>query len=125
MDKWKDILPQIEQWLNKTVASSTGYAPVELIFNVQKLDIFAKFLTEIGDSTEHEELATKVLKDYAKMKENASKMDRRRKLGNSRWTPNTTHVGCHKRNNIEIYVILRGGHFSFRRYVYIPIQLMK
>ena len=30
---WADLLPQIEQWLNRTVASSTGYAPVELIFD--------------------------------------------------------------------------------------------
>jgi carboxylesterase type B len=80
-------LPQIEQWLNKTVASSTGYAPVELIFNAQKPDIFAKFLPELGDPPEHEELATKVLKAYTKMKEKASKRDRRRKLGNSQWTP--------------------------------------
>jgi len=48
--RWADLLPQIEQWLNKTVASSTGYAPVELIFNAKRPDIFAKFLPELGDS---------------------------------------------------------------------------
>ena len=31
--RWADLLPQIEQWLNKTVDSSTGYAPVEIIFD--------------------------------------------------------------------------------------------
>jgi len=50
--RWAELLPQIEQWLNKTVASSTGCAPVELIFNAPKPDIFAKFLPEIGDSPE-------------------------------------------------------------------------
>jgi len=81
-------LPRIEQWLNRTVPSSKGYAPVELIFDAQKSDIFAKFLSELDDSPENEELAAKVLKAYTKMKEKASKRDSRRKLGNSRWTPN-------------------------------------
>jgi len=84
---WAELLPQIEQWLNKTVASATGYASVELIFNAQKPDIFAKFLPELGDSPEDEELAAKVLKAYTKMKEKASKRDSRRKLGNSRLAP--------------------------------------
>ena len=44
-------------------------------------------MPELGDATEHEELAVKVLKAYAKMKEKASKRDRRRKVGNSKWTP--------------------------------------
>jgi hypothetical protein len=81
------ILPQIQEWLNKTVASFTGYAPVELIFNAQNPDILAKFLPELGDPPEREELATEVLKAYTKMKQKASKMDKRRKLGNSKWTP--------------------------------------
>ena len=83
--RWAELLLQIEQWLNKNVARSTGYSPVELIFNVRKPDIFVKFLLEIGDSPEHEELATKVLKAYAKMKEKAFRRDRRRKFSNSRW----------------------------------------
>ena len=32
-------------------------------------------------------MATKVLKAYVKMKEKASRRDRRRQLGNSRWMP--------------------------------------
>jgi len=81
-----DLLPQMERWLNITVSSSTGYAPVELIFYAQRPDIFAKFLTELGESPENEDLAAKVLKAYIRMKE-VSKRDSRRKLGNSRWTP--------------------------------------
>ena len=84
---WADLLPPIEQWLNKTVVSSTGYAPVELIFNAQRPNIFAKFLPGLGDSPEYEDLAAKVLKAYTRIKEKASKRDSRRKLGNSRCTP--------------------------------------
>jgi len=85
--RWADLLLQIEQWLNITVASSTGYAPVELIFNAKRPDIFTKFLPELGDSPENESLAAKVLKAYTRMKEKASERDSRRKLGNSRWVP--------------------------------------
>jgi len=60
---------------------------VELSFNAQRPDIFAKFLPELGDSPENEDLAAKVLKAYARMKEKASKRDSRWKLGNSRWVP--------------------------------------
>jgi len=81
--RWADLLPQIEQWLNKTVASSRVYAPLELIFNAKRSDIFAKFLPRLGDSPENEGLAVKVLKSYTRKKENASKRYSRRKLGNS------------------------------------------
>jgi hypothetical protein len=39
--------------------------------------------------TRKEELATKVLKAYTKVKEMASKRYSRRKVGNSKWTPKT------------------------------------
>jgi len=83
----EDIVPQIEQWLNKTVASSTVYATEELIFNAQSSDIFAKFLPELGDSPKNEGLAAKVLKAYSRMKEKASERNSQRKLGNCRWAP--------------------------------------
>jgi hypothetical protein len=60
---------------------------VELIFDSQKPDILAKFLPELGDPPEEEELAAKILKAYTKMKEKASKMCSRWNLSNSRWTP--------------------------------------
>jgi len=77
-----DLLLQIEQWSNQTIASSTGYVPVELIFNAKRPDIFANFLPEIEDSPENEGLAAKFLKAYTRMKEKASERDSRRKLGN-------------------------------------------
>ena len=53
---------------------------MELIFNAQKSDIIAKFLPELGDSLEDQELAAKVLKIYTKMKEKALKSYGRLKL---------------------------------------------
>jgi len=35
--KWAELLPHIDGWLNKTVASSTGYAPLELMFGEKNL----------------------------------------------------------------------------------------
>jgi ribonuclease HI len=84
---WAELLPQIEQWLNRTVASSTGYAPIELIFGAKKPDIFAEFIPRLEDVLDEEELGTKVLKAYTKMKEKAFKRDKKRKAGNSDWAP--------------------------------------
>jgi len=46
-----DLLPQIEQWLDKPVGSSTGYAPVELIFNAQRLNNLRKVFAGIRGFT--------------------------------------------------------------------------
>jgi hypothetical protein len=31
--KWPELIPEIESWLNTTISGSTGYTPVELMFN--------------------------------------------------------------------------------------------
>jgi ribonuclease HI len=83
---WAELLPKIEEWLNRTITSSTGYAPIELIFGAKRPDIFAELIPGL-DLPEEEELGTKVLNAYAKMKEKGVKRDRRRKTGNSNWAP--------------------------------------
>jgi hypothetical protein len=45
--KWAHLLPHIEEWLNKTVASSTGYYPLELKFGELKPSIFDNLLPEL------------------------------------------------------------------------------
>ena len=42
--KWAELLPKIEEWLNATVADSTGFTPVELLFRAKKPDLFGKIL---------------------------------------------------------------------------------
>ena len=59
--KWSELLPYIEGWLNKTVASSTGFTPLELMFGCSKPSIFDNMLPKTKQSAlDVEELDTKV-----------------------------------------------------------------
>jgi len=40
--RWPELLLHIEGWLNGTLSNSTGYSPVELIFNSRRPDMFEK-----------------------------------------------------------------------------------
>ena len=80
--RWADLLAQIEQWLNKTLASPSG-----INFQCTETRLLRKVLSELGDSPGKEDLAAKGLKAYTRMKEKASKRDSRRKLGNSKSAP--------------------------------------
>jgi hypothetical protein len=42
--KWQELLSHVEGWINGTPSDSTGYSPVELMFNDPKPDLFEKFL---------------------------------------------------------------------------------
>jgi len=39
-EKWAELIPNIEGWLNKTVVSPTAYSPLELMFGKNKPSIF-------------------------------------------------------------------------------------
>src|SRR5215510_13198057 len=85
--KWPELLPHIEGWINGTLSDSTGYSPVELMFNNSKPDLFEKFLKKGPEQKPAtESLQEKVLKAYVKMKEKATKRNERRSSG-SKWRP--------------------------------------
>jgi hypothetical protein len=44
--KWPELISKIEFWLNTTIASSTGFTAVELMFNDIRPDIFSKMLNK-------------------------------------------------------------------------------
>ena len=86
--KWAELLPHIEGWLNKTVASSTGYAPLELIFGKNKPNIFQNMLPEFKlKSLDVEELDEKLERAFLRMKRKAADRERKRKKGNANWNP--------------------------------------
>jgi hypothetical protein len=86
--KWPELLPKIEEWLNNTVADSTGYCPVELMFDESKPDIFKKFLDREAElSPPAEGLAEKVMRAYLRMRLKADKRKERRKRGKHEWAP--------------------------------------
>jgi hypothetical protein len=86
--KWAELLPKIEEWLNTTVADSTGFTPVELLLEAKKSDLFEKILTKSMENLpELETVGNKVMKAYARMRKKARDRRERRKTGNKTWEP--------------------------------------
>jgi hypothetical protein len=85
--KWAELLPHIEGWLNKTVASSTGYSPSELMSGGRKTSIF-DILPEVKQYTSDiEDLDIKLERAFLRIKRKAAERERRRKKGNVTWNP--------------------------------------
>jgi len=42
--KWAELLPHIENWMNKSVCSSTGYTPSELMYGTERPNVFRKMV---------------------------------------------------------------------------------
>ena len=86
--RWPDLLSHIEGWLNGTLSDSTGYSPVELIFDSPRPDLFEKFLKKGSEQKPPaENLQEKVPKAYVRMKKRAAKRNKRGKNSSSRWKP--------------------------------------
>jgi hypothetical protein len=86
--RWPELLSHIEGWLNGTLSDSTGYSPVELIFDSPRPDLFEEFLKKGSEQKPPaENLQEKVLKAYIRMKEKAAKRNKRGKNSSSKWKP--------------------------------------
>jgi hypothetical protein len=86
--KWAELVPRIEYWLNYTVASTTLYAPVELMFGSKKPNVFERLMPKLPEGEQgQEELNQKLTKAYERLKQKSNKRKRRKKHGNSGWKP--------------------------------------
>jgi hypothetical protein len=86
--KWAELLPKIEEWLNTTGVDSTGFTPVELLFEAKKPDLFQKIFRKLPENLPAQEtVGDKVMKAYARMKKKAEDRRDRRKKGNKVWEP--------------------------------------
>jgi len=86
--KWAEQLPKREEWLNTTVAGSTGFTPVELLLEAKKPDLFENILTKSTENLpEPETVGDKFMKAYARMRRKARDRRERRKTGNKTREP--------------------------------------
>jgi hypothetical protein len=87
--KWPELLPYIEDWLNTSVSTATGFAPIELLNGEPTPDLFSKLLKKEQDQKPIPvALEDKLLRAYAKMKIRARKRQAKRKIGRTVWQPN-------------------------------------
>jgi transposase InsO family protein len=67
--KWPELIPKIESSLNTTISGSTGFTPVELMFNDIRPDIFSKILNKTKvQQPNNEELQDKITPAYLTLK---------------------------------------------------------
>jgi hypothetical protein len=86
--KWPEMISHMEKWMNKTISGSTGYSPIELMFDEKRPDLFRKLLNKAPDQLPPEEsLEEKVLRAYTKLKLRAEERKKKRKTGITRWEP--------------------------------------
>jgi hypothetical protein len=86
--KWPELIPYIENWINQSVASSTGYTPIELMEGKSRPDLFASILRkDPGQLPQEESTEDKALKAYERMKLKADRRNRRKKRGRHQWDP--------------------------------------
>ena len=79
---------KIGEWLNTTVADSTGFTPVELLFEAKKPDLFEKILTKSPENLpEPETVGDNFMKAYSRMRKKARTPRKRRKTRNKTWEP--------------------------------------
>jgi hypothetical protein len=85
---WPQLIPQIKTWLNHTIAGTTSYNPMELIFRASRPDLFAKLLPPSPGTLPPEETADEeALCPYARMRKRAEERKERRKRGTVKWEP--------------------------------------
>ena len=75
-------MPKVEEWLNHTMADSTGFYPVQLMFSESRPDLFQAFLKKDVDQLPSDGiLSDKVLQIYLRMKLKAERRNKSRKRG--------------------------------------------
>ena len=86
--KRAELIPHIENWLNNTVASTTLYTPVKLLFGAERNNLFQKCLPNLPKGEmKHKEIQEKIAKAYERMKQRTHERKNKRKHGNITWKP--------------------------------------
>ena len=86
--KWTELIPHIEHWVNKTVASTTLYTPVELLFGAEGNNVFQNCLPKLPEGEiKHEDMQEKIAKAYERMRQRAHDRSSKRKHRNAKWNP--------------------------------------
>jgi transposase InsO family protein len=100
--KWPELLNQMEDWINGTVSSSTGYTATELMFGKPKPDLFEGILKKKADQLPKEETREeKAINAYARIKLKAAKRNEKRTKGKAVWNPQIGDLVLVKRQAVS------------------------
>jgi hypothetical protein len=122
--KWPELVPHIQDWLNSSVAETTGCVPIELLDGKFRPDIFRNILKKRSDQIPTEDtVAEKVLKAYARAKVKAEKRNLKRKTGKSQWLPKINDLVLVKSQLISD--VVQGVTVKFQRPYEGPYTIQK
>ena len=72
--KWAELLPRIEDWINKTFASGTRYTSLGLIYEDKRPNAFRKIMPKVQVLEQEEEVEANLEAAYGKTKQNAKEV---------------------------------------------------
>jgi hypothetical protein len=82
--RWVELVPHIKTWLNSTVSSSTGFAPIELMFEAPRPNPFDTLIPTSPDGPRpRDSLEEMITKAYAKIRKRAADRGRKRNVTGS------------------------------------------
>jgi hypothetical protein len=102
-------MARADEWINQSVASSTGYTPTELMEGKSRPDLFASILRkDPGQLPQEESTEDKALKAYAPLKLKADRRNRQKKQGRHQWDPQVGDLVLAKQQAVsEASVVVR------------------
>jgi hypothetical protein len=86
--KWTELIPHIQKWINTTVATCTGYTAIELMMKEDRPHLFQNLTPDpLFDAPADEDVNEKIAKAYEKMKQRANNRKKKGKSGSTSWSP--------------------------------------
>ena len=123
--KWGELLPYIERWFNNTVASSTGFAPLGLTFNLTSLNL--TFFEKVALNCQMKPLFRNLRKRsrvyMQECKEKKKNWRGKKRRWNSRWNPELQDKVLLKIQPLSKAVV--GKTYKFVRLYEGPYQITK
>jgi len=83
--EWAELPPDLENWMNKSICSLTGYSPSELMYGTERPNLFRKMLPKELWPSQEEWITARIHKAYLRMKKRALARGKHRKRGNAEW----------------------------------------
>jgi hypothetical protein len=60
--QWPELIPFIQNWMNKSISSVTGYSPSELLGGEARDEVFKQVIQKLPERPTDEYLPSKILK---------------------------------------------------------------
>jgi hypothetical protein len=85
--QWPELIPFIQDWMNKSISSVTGYSPIELLGREARDEVFKQIIQKLPERPTDEDVPSKILQAYVRMKSKAGARKAKRNRRKHEWEP--------------------------------------